>query len=52
VLLEGGGQLNWSMLVASLIQKVVSFIAPKLLGGKNSNTPIGGKGFELMAQTV
>ncbi|WP_051272270.1 bifunctional diaminohydroxyphosphoribosylaminopyrimidine deaminase/5-amino-6-(5-phosphoribosylamino)uracil reductase RibD [Shimazuella kribbensis] len=52
VLLEGGGQLNWSMLEAGLIQKVVSFIAPKLLGGKRSITPIGGKGFDLMAQAV
>jgi riboflavin-specific deaminase-like protein len=52
VLLEGGGRLNWSMLEASLIQKVVSFIAPKLLGGKNSITPIGGEGFDLMSQAV
>ncbi|MCH5584578.1 dihydrofolate reductase family protein [Shimazuella sp. AN120528] len=52
VLLEGGGQLNWSMLEASLINKVISFIAPKLLGGKRSITPIGGKGFDLMAQAV
>lgn len=40
------------MLEAGLIQKVVSFIAPKLLGGKRSITPIGGKGFDLMAQAV
>jgi riboflavin-specific deaminase-like protein len=52
VLLEGGGQLNWSMLEAGLINKVVSFIAPKLLGGRNSITPIGGKGFDLMSQAV
>ncbi len=52
VLLEGEGQLNWSMLEASLIQKVVSFIAPKLLGGKRSITPIGGREFDLMAQAV
>ena len=52
VLLEGGGQLNWSMLEASLINKVISYIAPKLLGGRHSITPIGGKGFELMSQAV
>lgn len=52
VLLEGGGQLNWSMLEASHINKVISFIAPKLLRGKRSITPIGGKGFDLMAQAV
>lgn len=52
VLLEGGGQLNWSMLEVGLIQKVVSFIARKLLGGKWSIAPIDGKGFDLMAQAV
>ncbi len=49
VLLEGGGELNWSMLKASLIGKVVTFIAPKLLGGRDSITPISGRGFEKMS---
>ena len=49
VLLEGGGELNWSMLKASLIGKVVTFIAPKLLGGRESITPISGRGFEKMS---
>jgi riboflavin biosynthesis pyrimidine reductase len=31
---------------ASLIYIVISFIAPKLLGGKNSITSIRGNGFE------
>ncbi|MBH8605917.1 bifunctional diaminohydroxyphosphoribosylaminopyrimidine deaminase/5-amino-6-(5-phosphoribosylamino)uracil reductase RibD [Thermoactinomyces sp. CICC 10522] len=52
VLLEGGGQLNWSMIEASLVQQVVTFIAPKLLGGKESITPISGQGFERMALAV
>jgi riboflavin-specific deaminase-like protein len=52
VLLEGGGQLNWSMLEAGLVQKVVTFIAPKLLGGKESITPISGQGFERMGLAV
>lgn len=52
VLLEGGGQLNWSMIEASLVGKVVSFIAPKLLGGRESITPISGKGFNRMASAL
>ncbi|WP_052186927.1 bifunctional diaminohydroxyphosphoribosylaminopyrimidine deaminase/5-amino-6-(5-phosphoribosylamino)uracil reductase RibD [Thermoactinomyces sp. Gus2-1] len=52
ILLEGGGELNWSMIEASLVGKVVAFIAPKLLGGKESITPISGKGFERMALAV
>jgi len=52
VLLEGGGELNWSMIQASLVQKVVVFIAPKLLGGRDSITPISGDGFNRMAMAV
>ncbi|MBD1373929.1 bifunctional diaminohydroxyphosphoribosylaminopyrimidine deaminase/5-amino-6-(5-phosphoribosylamino)uracil reductase RibD [Hazenella sp. IB182357] len=52
VLLEGGGQLNWSMIEASLVQKVVTFIAPKLLGGEESITPISGEGFDRMTDAV
>ncbi|SDZ09444.1 bifunctional diaminohydroxyphosphoribosylaminopyrimidine deaminase/5-amino-6-(5-phosphoribosylamino)uracil reductase RibD [Thermoactinomyces sp. DSM 45892] len=52
VLLEGGGQLNWSMLEASLVQKAMIFIAPKLLGGKDSISPISGEGFAQMGLAV
>ncbi len=52
VLLEGGGGLNWSMLESKLVGKVVSFIAPKLLGSKETITPISGRGFERMALAV
>jgi riboflavin-specific deaminase-like protein len=52
VLLEGGGQLNWSMLKTSLVQKVIVFIAPKLLGGKDSISPISGEGFARMGLAV
>lgn len=52
VLLEGGGQLNWSMIEEYLVQEVVSFIAPKLLGGKESITPIAGQGFEKMGFAI
>lgn len=52
LLLEGGGELNWSMLEASLVGKVVTFIAPKLLGGRESITPVSGRGFEKMSFAV
>ncbi|SFX02194.1 riboflavin biosynthesis protein RibD/2,5-diamino-6-hydroxy-4-(5-phosphoribosylamino)pyrimidine 1'-reductase,TIGR01508 [Thermoactinomyces sp. DSM 45891] len=52
ILLEGGGQLNWSMLEASLVQKAMIFIAPKLLGGKDSISPISGEGFAQMGLAV
>ncbi len=45
VLVEGGATLNWAMLSEGLVNKVYTYIAPKLLGGIGSKTPIGGKGF-------
>lgn len=45
VLIEGGGQLNFSALEEGLVDKVYSFVAPKIIGGHNAITPIEGKGF-------
>lgn len=46
VLIEGGGTLNYSALNAGIVDKVVSFIAPKIIGGKDSLTPVEGTGVE------
>ncbi len=52
ILLEGGGSLNWSALEAGLVKKVVCYIAPKLLGGAEAKTPVGGKGFPSPAEGI
>lgn len=52
VLLEGGGTLNFSMFRAGLIDKVFAFVAPKIIGGKNSLTPVEGGGFEKLSDAV
>jgi len=48
VLLEGGGTLNYSALEAGIVDKVLSFIAPKIIGGKDAITPIEGEGKSLV----
>lgn len=50
VLLEGGGSLNWATLEAGLVQRVQAYIAPKLFGGADAKSPVGGLGVELPAQ--
>lgn len=52
VFLEGGSELNYSALEAGIIDKVNAFIAPKLIGGKNAKTPVGGLGKDLMKDAV
>ena len=44
VLVEGGGQLNFSLLHAGLVQRVYSFVAPKIFGGAAAPSPVGGPG--------
>lgn len=46
VLVEGGGTINASFLRANLIDKFFVYIAPKVLGGKNSITPFAGDNVE------
>ncbi|MCD8083326.1 MAG: bifunctional diaminohydroxyphosphoribosylaminopyrimidine deaminase/5-amino-6-(5-phosphoribosylamino)uracil reductase RibD [Clostridiales bacterium] len=46
VLLEGGGQLNWSALNQQIVTLVQAYIAPKLFGGQNAVSPIGGIGID------
>ncbi|WP_408646513.1 bifunctional diaminohydroxyphosphoribosylaminopyrimidine deaminase/5-amino-6-(5-phosphoribosylamino)uracil reductase RibD [Tumebacillus avium] len=51
LLVEGGAAVNGAFLQAGLINKVISFIAPKLIGGA-APTPYGGAGFDQMADAV
>jgi len=47
ILLEGGATLNASMLAAGLVQKVQTYIAPKIFGGKEAPSPIAGLGVDV-----
>jgi len=44
VLLEGGSTLNYAALQEGIVDKVITFVAPKILGGETAKTPIGGTG--------
>lgn len=52
VLVEGGGKVNASFLRAGLIDKYFIYIAPKLLGGRNSLTPVTGADVENMSDAI
>ncbi|WP_077305135.1 bifunctional diaminohydroxyphosphoribosylaminopyrimidine deaminase/5-amino-6-(5-phosphoribosylamino)uracil reductase RibD [Terribacillus halophilus] len=52
VLIEGGGSVHASFLEQHLIDKVVLYFAPKLIGGKAAPTFLEGTGFEKMADAV
>jgi diaminohydroxyphosphoribosylaminopyrimidine deaminase/5-amino-6-(5-phosphoribosylamino)uracil reductase len=46
ILLEGGSTLNYSALQSRIVNKVQAYIAPKLFGGDQSKTPVGGVGIQ------
>ncbi len=52
ILLEGGGTLNWSALESGIVQKVQTYIAPRLFGGQYAKTPVEGTGFPSPAASV
>ena len=52
LLLEGGSCLNAAFLQAGCVDEVYAFIAPKIIGGEHSKSPIGGQGIELMKDAI
>ncbi|MEZ5197919.1 MAG: bifunctional diaminohydroxyphosphoribosylaminopyrimidine deaminase/5-amino-6-(5-phosphoribosylamino)uracil reductase RibD [Bacteroidales bacterium] len=52
VLLEGGSTLNFSAIRDGIVDKVYSFISPKMFGGEKANTPLGGVGFEKVDDAI
>jgi diaminohydroxyphosphoribosylaminopyrimidine deaminase/5-amino-6-(5-phosphoribosylamino)uracil reductase len=52
VLLEGGSELNYSALEADIIDKVIAFIAPKIIGGREAKTSVGGLGRNVMEDAI
>ncbi len=52
VLIEGGSTLNFSAIEEGIVDKVYSFISPKLLGGEKALTPVGGKGISTIDQAI
>ena len=52
VMVEAGGTLNSSFLFENLVDKVVLFVAPKIIGGAEAPGPYGGLGSKLLADAV
>ena len=49
VLLEGGPTLAWTAVEEGLVDKVVVYLAPRLVGGADAPTVLGGRGFAPIA---
>lgn len=52
VFVEGGGELIGALFDLKLVDKVVAFVAPIIIGGKTAPTPVGGVGINHMSKAV
>ena len=52
VLVEGGGTLLGSLFDQGLVDKVIAFVAPIIIGGKEAKTAVAGKGVEKVVDSV
>lgn len=52
ILLEGGSTLNFSCLQEKIVDKVMCFVAPIILGGEKANTSVGGSGIGLLSEAI
>ena len=52
LLVEGGGRLLGSLFDGGLVDKVIAFIAPVIIGGEAAETAVGGSGVERIADSI
>lgn len=52
VLWECGGTLSAAAIAEQSVQKVMAFIAPKIIGGEGAPSPVGNLGLENMTQAL
>ena len=47
VIVEGGAELNWSVLAFDVVSKVQCYLAPKIFGGGDAPSPVAGFGVDV-----
>jgi diaminohydroxyphosphoribosylaminopyrimidine deaminase / 5-amino-6-(5-phosphoribosylamino)uracil reductase len=52
VLVEGGATVAGEFVDAGLVNKVTVFIAPKIVGGSDAPSAVGGRGVEMMSEAL
>lgn len=52
ILIEGGGELNWSCLHDGIVNELIVTIAPIVLGGRDAITLVEGRGYSAISQGI
>ncbi|HKO65198.1 MAG TPA: dihydrofolate reductase family protein [Candidatus Nitrosocosmicus sp.] len=52
VLVEGGGEINWSIIKNNLFDEIIVTISPLIIGGKKAISLVGGEGYKSINESV
>lgn len=52
ILVEGGGELNWSCITSGLVTDLILTISPKIIGGKKATTLVEGSGYSKISNGI
>ena len=52
VLVEGGGEINWSVIRQRLIAELIVTIAPVIVGGRDATTLVEGDGYRRISKAI
>jgi 2,5-diamino-6-(ribosylamino)-4(3H)-pyrimidinone 5'-phosphate reductase len=52
ILVEGGGELNWSILQLRIVNELMVTVAPIIIGGRTATTLVEGDGYERISDGI
>ena len=52
ILVEGGGEMNWSLLRLGIVNEVIVTIAPRIVGGRTAITLVEGEGYPKVVKGI
>lgn len=52
VLVEGGGEINWSIIKNNMFNEIIITISPMIIGGKNAISLVGGEGYKTINESL
>ncbi|MBI4115029.1 MAG: bifunctional diaminohydroxyphosphoribosylaminopyrimidine deaminase/5-amino-6-(5-phosphoribosylamino)uracil reductase RibD [Candidatus Omnitrophica bacterium] len=52
LLVEGGGELAWSLIETGLVDRFIWIVAPKIMGGRDAKTSVEGKGVDRVQKAL
>ena len=52
LLVEGGGEIAWSLIRERLVDRLIWIVAPKIVGGREAKTSVEGEGVEKLRKAI